>query len=75
MPLLIWYGGEHVAVDMLAGSAAIINANDAKDVAVWSCVVTPQIRKGSKTQRQIQGTKHGFIAPPGRTGDDQFLAR
>ncbi len=29
------------------------------------CVVTPQIRKGSRTQRQIQGTKHLFIIRPG----------
>ncbi len=44
-------------------------------VRVWSCVVTPQIRKGSRTQRQIQGTKHLFIIRPRRTGDDQFLPR
>ncbi len=33
---------------------------------------TSQIKKVSKTQRQIEGIKHLFIYRPRRTGDDQF---
>ncbi len=38
-----------------------------------SLVVTPQIKKGSRTQGQIEGKKTLFLPRP--AGDDQFLAR